>query len=129
MLTGCGPRRGELLALCVDSIQSERTVARHLSRTQRRGDAGKTWVAFLHHHREALVAFGRLADSVATLAKDAHVAVEGELCTNTSANSLSAPRRHRFRSRVWEIRADSVLKLDRVAKRESNDDNDAEVPR
>src|SRR5215831_8967925 len=38
-------------------VLSERTVARYLSRTQRRGDAGKKWLAFLHNHREAIVAF------------------------------------------------------------------------
>ena len=31
--------------------------------------------------------------------------------------------------RVWEIRVDSVLKLDRAAKRESTGDGDQEVPR
>jgi hypothetical protein len=31
--------------------------------------------------------------------------------------------------RVREVRVDSVLKLDRAVKRESNDDNHEEVPR
>ena len=31
--------------------------------------------------------------------------------------------------RVWEIRVDSVLQLDRAVKRESNDDSHEEVPR
>jgi len=30
--------------------------------------------------------------------------------------------------RVWEIRVDSVLKLDRAAKREASDENQQEVP-
>src|SRR5215813_8633105 len=38
-------------------VLSERTVARYLSRTQRRGDAAKRWLAFLQNHREAIVAF------------------------------------------------------------------------
>jgi hypothetical protein len=38
-------------------VLSERTVARNLSRTPRRSDAGKKWLAFLHNHREAIVAF------------------------------------------------------------------------
>jgi hypothetical protein len=38
-------------------VLSERTVARYLQRSQRRGDAGKKWLAFLHNHREAIVAF------------------------------------------------------------------------
>jgi len=36
---------------------SERTVARYLRRIQRRVDPGKKWLAFLHNHREAIVAF------------------------------------------------------------------------
>jgi hypothetical protein len=38
-------------------VLSERTVARYLSRTPIRGDAAKKWLAFLHNHREAIVAF------------------------------------------------------------------------
>ncbi len=38
-------------------VLSERTVARYLPRTRRRGDAGKKWLAFLHNNREAIVAF------------------------------------------------------------------------
>src|SRR5262249_31740342 len=38
-------------------VLSERTVARYLSVTQRRGGAAKEWLSFLSHHREAVVAF------------------------------------------------------------------------
>ena len=38
-------------------VLSERTVARYLSRTPVHGDAAKKWLAFLHNHREAIVAF------------------------------------------------------------------------
>ncbi len=38
-------------------VLSERTVARYLPRTRRRGDAAKRWLAFLNNHREAIVAF------------------------------------------------------------------------
>jgi putative transposase len=55
--TGWGAPRihGELQKL--GFILSERTVARYLSRTPRSGDAAKKWLAFLHNHREAIVAF------------------------------------------------------------------------
>ena len=46
---------GELLKL--GFIVSERSVARYLRRILRRGDPGKRWVAFLHNHRELIVAF------------------------------------------------------------------------
>lgn len=38
-------------------VVSERSVARYLRRTRRRGDPGKQWLAFLHNHREVIVAF------------------------------------------------------------------------
>jgi len=39
-------------------VVSERSVARYLQRMgRRRGDPGKSWLAFLENHREALVAF------------------------------------------------------------------------
>jgi putative transposase len=45
---------------------SERTVARYLRWTQRRGDAGKKWLAFLRNHREALVALDLFTVPTAT---------------------------------------------------------------
>lgn len=38
-------------------VVSERTVARYLGRLLHRGNAAKRWFAFLHNHREAIVAF------------------------------------------------------------------------
>ena len=39
-------------------VVSERSVARYRRRIRRRGDPGKRWLAFLHNHREVIVAFG-----------------------------------------------------------------------
>jgi hypothetical protein len=47
-------------------VLSERTVARYLRRTQRRGDAGKKWLAFLRNHREAIVALDLFTVPTAT---------------------------------------------------------------
>ena len=47
--------RGELLKL--GFVVSERTVARYLRRIRRRGDPGKSWLAFLENHREVISAF------------------------------------------------------------------------
>jgi putative transposase len=38
-------------------VISERTVARYLRRVHHRGNYAKRWLAFLHNHREAIVAF------------------------------------------------------------------------
>jgi len=46
---------GELLKLGLEV--SERTAARYLKRMRRRGDPGKSWLAFIENHREMIVAF------------------------------------------------------------------------
>jgi single-strand DNA-binding protein len=75
------------------------------------------------------VAFGRLAEFVGTLSKGAHVAVEGELRSHEYQREVVVgTQKTALPQQVWEIRVDSVLKLDRAVKRESND-NDEEVPR
>jgi single-strand DNA-binding protein len=55
--------------------------------------------------------FGKLGEFAATLKKGAHILVEGELRSrkyeSTKTNSEQT---------IWEIRVDSILKLDRAAK-------------
>ena len=76
------------------------------------------------------MAFGKLADFAGTLSKGAHVAVEGELRSHEYQRELSfGTQRTTITQRVWEVRVDSVLKLDRAAKRETSDENQEEVPR
>ena len=60
------------------------------------------------HH---CVAFGRLAEFAATLTKGAHVQIEGQLRSREIATNSSD-----FKRRIWEIRVDSILKLDRAEK-------------
>ena len=47
-------------------VLSERTVARYLRRILRRGDPAKKWLAFLHNHREAIVAIDLFTVPTAT---------------------------------------------------------------
>ena len=97
------------------------------TKTSWKNDAG-TWESRTEWHR--CVAFGKLADFAGTLAKGAHVAVEGELRSHEYQREVAVgTQRTSIPQRVWEIRVDSVLKLDRAAKRESNDDSHEEVPR
>ena len=60
------------------------------TKTSWKNDSG-AWESRTEWHR--CVAFGKLADFVGTITKGAHVAIEGDLRRNTSANSLSARRR------------------------------------
>ena len=97
------------------------------TKTSWKNDAG-TWESRTEWHR--CVAFGKLADFAGTLAKGAHVAIEGEIRSHEYQREVAVgTQRTSIPQRVWEIRVDSVLKLDRAAKRESNDDSHEEVPR
>jgi single-strand DNA-binding protein len=92
-----------------------------------KNDAG-SWESRSEWHR--CVAFGKLADFAGTLSKGAHVAVEGELRSHEYQRELAVgTQKTSITQRVWEIRVDSVLKLDRAAKREASEENHEEVPR
>ncbi len=71
-----------------------------------------------HTEWHRCVVFGKLGEFAATLKKGAHVLLEGELRSrkyeSTKTNSEQT---------IWEIRVDSILKLDRAAK-ESAEDNE-----
>jgi single-strand DNA-binding protein len=70
-----------------------------------------------------------LADFAGTLTKGAHIAVEGELRSHEYHHEIAVgPQTTSIPQRIWEIRVDSVLKLDRAAHRASNDSHE-EVPR
>ena len=58
------------------------------------------------------------------------MAIEGEIRSHEYQREVAVgTQRTAIPLRVWEIRVYSVLKLDRAAKRESNDDSLEEVPR
>ena len=96
------------------------------TKTSWKNHAG-TWESRTEWHR--CVAFGKLADFAGTLTKGAHVAIEGELRSHEYERDLTVgPQKTTVTQRVWEVRVDSVLRLDRAAKREPPDDNREEVP-
>ena len=75
------------------------------------------------------MAFGKLADFAGNLTKGAHTAIEGELRSREYQRELTVgTQKATITQRVWEVRVDSVLKLDRAAKREASDENHEEVP-
>ena len=79
------------------------------------------YVAQTEWHR--CVIFGKLAEFAATLTKGAHVQVEGELRSREIAAKNSD-----FKRRIWEIRVDSILKLDRAEKAGLEDQDAGEEP-
>ena len=97
------------------------------TKTSWKNDAG-TWESRTEWHR--CVAFGRLAEFAGTLTKGAHVAVDGELRSHEYQREVAVgSQRTVIPQRVWEIRVESVLRLDRAARRESSADSHEEVPR
>jgi single-strand DNA-binding protein len=79
------------------------------------------YVAHTEWHR--CVVFGKLAEFAATLTKGAHVQLEGELRSREIAVKNSD-----FKRRIWEIRVDSILKLDRAEKAGPEDQDAGEEP-
>jgi single-strand DNA-binding protein len=69
------------------------------------------------------VVFGKLSEFAKTLSKGAHIQVEGELRSREYDS-----KRTDSRQRVWEIRASSILTLDRTEKSAPEDqDQDDET--
>ena len=96
------------------------------TKTSWKNDAGD-WESRTESHR--CVASGKLADFAGTLAKGAHVAIEGELRSHEYQRGLAVgTQKTTLAQRVWEVRVDSILKLDRAAKTEAGE-NQQEVPR
>ena len=67
------------------------------------------YVSHTEWHR--CVVFGKLSEFAATLTKGAHIQVEGELRSREYDS-----KKANAKQRIWEIRVDSILKLDRAEK-------------
>jgi len=76
------------------------------------------YVSHTEWHRA--VVRGKLAEYAKTLTKGAHLQIEGELRSREYADKKSKDAKRR----VWEVRVDSILKLDR-AERASSDETSA----
>ena len=79
------------------------------------------YVAHTEWHRA--IVWGKLAEYAKTLTKGAHVQIEGELRSREYADKKNGDAKRR----VWEVRVDSILKLDR-AEKASADDQSAPAP-
>jgi single-strand DNA-binding protein len=79
------------------------------------------YVSHTEWHR--CVVFGELSEFAKTLSKGAHIQIEGELRSREYDS-----KRTDSRQRVWEIRASSILTLDRTEKSAPEDqDQDDET--
>ena len=86
------------------------------TKTSWKNDSG-SWESRTDWHR--CVAFGKLANFAGTLTKGAHVAIEGELRSREYDREVTVgAEKTTIAQRVWEIRVDTILKLDRAARGE-----------
>ena len=68
------------------------------------------------------VVFGKLSEFAGTLKKGAHIQVEGELRSREYDSKKTDSKQ-----RIWEVRVDSILKLDRAEKASSEEQTDDEL--
>ena len=67
------------------------------------------YISHTEWHR--CVIFGKLSEFAGTLKKGAHILVEGELRSREYDSKKTDSKQ-----RIWEVRVDSILKLDRAEK-------------
>ena len=77
------------------------------------------YVEHVEWHR--CVVFGKLGEFAATLKKGAHIQVEGELRSRKYISSKTNSEQT-----IWEIRVNSILKLDRAAKAGAEEQDEEE---
>ena len=80
------------------------------------------YVSHTEWHRA--IVWGKLAEYAKTLTKGAHLQIAGELRSREYLDKNS----NDLKRRVWEVRADSILKLDRAEKASADEATDAPVP-
>src|ERR1700722_20560399 len=77
-----------------------------------------------HTEWHRCVVFGKLAEFAATLKKGAHIQVEGELRSRKNDS-----KKTNSEQTIWEIRVNSILKLDRAAKATAEEQEEDDAPR
>ena len=85
-----------LLSLATKSSYKDKKTGEYVSHTE--------W------HRA--IVWGKLADYAKTLTKGSHIQIEGEL----RSREFEDKKNGNAKRRAWEIRVDSILKLDRAEK-------------
>jgi single-strand DNA-binding protein len=73
------------------------------------------YVSHTEWHR--IVVWGKLGEFASTLTKGTHLLVEGELRSREYVDKKNQD----VKRRVWEVRADSILKLDRAEQAPPDD--------
>ena len=75
-----------------------------------------------HTEWHRCIVWGKLAEYAKTLTKGAHLAIDGELRSRERVDKKTG-----LKSRVWEVRVASILKLDRAEKAAPEETADDEI--
>ena len=79
------------------------------------------YISHTEWHR--CVVFGKLSEFAGTLKKGAHIQVEGELRSREYDSKKTDSK-----LRIWEVKVDSILKLDRAEKSAPDESEHDDVP-
>ena len=79
------------------------------------------YISHTEWHR--CVVFGKISEFAGTLKKGAHIQVEGELRSREYDSKKTESK-----LRIWEVKVDSILKLDRAEKSALEDREHEDVP-
>lgn len=106
--------------------QTPYTVLRLATKTSWKDRESGEWQSRTEWHR--CLVWGRLGEFAATLTRGAHVQVEGELRSRTYAEVVGeGKKKTRVEHRIWEVRVESILKLDRAERHDPATDEPAEA--
>ena len=94
-----------VLSLATQSSYKDKKTGEYVNRTE--------W------HR--VIAWDKLSEFARKITKGAHLAVDGELVSREFAD-----KNKDVKHRIWEVRATSILKLDRAEKASPEEDADTE---
>ena len=97
-----------LLSLATKSSYKDKKTSEYVSHTE--------W------HRA--IVWGKLAEYAKTLTKGSHLQLEGEL----RSREYEDKKNGNAKRRVWEVRVDSILKLDRAEKAPADDRSAVPAP-
>jgi len=97
-----------LLSLATKSSYKDKKTSEYVSHTE--------W------HRA--IVWGKLAEYAKTLTKGSHLQLEGELRSREYEDKKNGDAKRR----VWEVRVDSILKLDRAEKAPADDRSAVPAP-
>ena len=95
-----------VLSIATQSSYKDKGTGEYINRTE--------W------HR--VIVWGKLGEFAAKIQKGAHLAVDGELVSREFTDKKHKDIKHR----IWEVRATSILKLDRAEKAGSEEQADDE---